>query len=197
MHRRLLLPATISLLLASAVGAQRSERTYRQEYQAGLDALRAQRWNEGIASFERCLSLQPGSASSAYNLACAYAQQGDVERGLDWLGRAIDKGWADPDHLRWDSDLTPLRTDPRFDQLLVVVDERYPAELRRQASERVASALALRQHDAQIERIAQASKIVWQDGHAGAQILGIRVLVQRLSGVVHGAFHLLQDARAR
>jgi len=53
-----------------------------------------------------------------YNLACFYAQRGEVDRSLQLLERAVDSGWGDRAWLETDSDLDPLRADPRFTALL-------------------------------------------------------------------------------
>src|SRR3982750_4229279 len=60
-------------------------RKYAEEFQRGYDALKAERWAEGIASMKRCLELAPEDPTSAYNLACASARQGQVDAGVEWF----------------------------------------------------------------------------------------------------------------
>lgn len=51
---------------------------------------------------------------SAYNAACAASLSGEVDEAFVWLERSADQGWHDPAHLETDTDLDPLRDDPRF-----------------------------------------------------------------------------------
>ena len=43
-----------------------------------------------------------------YNLACFYVEQGDNERAIDLLERAVSLGWGDRAWMEHDSDLDPL-----------------------------------------------------------------------------------------
>jgi TolB-like protein/Tfp pilus assembly protein PilF len=47
-------------------------------------------------------------------LARAYAALGDVERGIEWLRRAIEERTQWLVYLRYDDELAPLRADPRY-----------------------------------------------------------------------------------
>ncbi len=53
-----------------------------------------------------------------YNVACFYAMQGDKDRSLELLTRAVEQGWGDRAWLETDSDLDSLRADHRFTALL-------------------------------------------------------------------------------
>jgi tetratricopeptide (TPR) repeat protein len=49
-----------------------------------------------------------------YNLACAQAQLGETDAALDHLAKAIAERPDYADNAREDSDLDPIRSDPRF-----------------------------------------------------------------------------------
>ena len=53
-----------------------------------------------------------------YNVACFYVVQGDKERAIDLLERAVNLGWGDRAWMEHDSDLDPLHPIPRFQALL-------------------------------------------------------------------------------
>ena len=57
------------------------------------------------------------NAANRYNLACAQAVQGKTEAALASLAAAVERGWADAEHLRKDADLESLRALPRFEEL--------------------------------------------------------------------------------
>jgi adenylate cyclase len=57
-----------------------------------------------------------------YNIACFYSIKGDASRAIELLNRAVEKGWGDKAWLETDSDLDPVRNDPRFQALLDRID---------------------------------------------------------------------------
>jgi adenylate cyclase len=70
---------------------------------------------EADAWAERALAIDPTDGSTLYNVACYYAQCGQVEKAFDCLSRGGIHSVAWMEH---DPDLEPLRADPRFDELL-------------------------------------------------------------------------------
>jgi adenylate cyclase len=70
------------------------------------------------------LALQSGGdeANVLYNSACAYAQVGEPDRAIDLLERAVNLGWGYRAWLETDTDLLPLRGNPRFKALLASID---------------------------------------------------------------------------
>ena len=76
-----------------------------------LDGLEAGRYNIVFDA--------PGYSSGVlYNVTCVYARAGDVEQAIACLQRAIQNGFGHWAWLEHDSDLNPLRGDPRFQKLL-------------------------------------------------------------------------------
>jgi Zn-dependent protease len=71
------------------------------KYEVSLEACRLgfERFNAGVF---------------AYNAACAAAQLGRVDDGIQWLERAVAAGFDEAASLDEDADLAPLRADPRF-----------------------------------------------------------------------------------
>lgn len=84
----------------------------------GYDLHHSDRHDEAIAAFEKAIELGYRPASAMYNIACAHALRNDKENALRWLERAIEAGFSRQDHLLKDSDLDPLRSDPRFKALV-------------------------------------------------------------------------------
>jgi tetratricopeptide (TPR) repeat protein len=67
---------------------------------------------------QRLVDLLPDDAIAQYNLACSLAMQGEVEKSLDRLGRALELGYCDFSHLEIDPDLNSVRQLPQFRVLL-------------------------------------------------------------------------------
>jgi eukaryotic-like serine/threonine-protein kinase len=57
-------------------------------------------------------------ASSWYGLACMSARAGRHDKAFEYLGHAVDNGYAVPGWMTSDPDLKPLHGDPRFDALV-------------------------------------------------------------------------------
>ena len=73
---------------------------------------------EAIEAFTHSIGLGYRQATSMYNVACGYALLNDKENAIFWLERALAVGFDRTDLLRTDSDLDPLRSDPRFGEIV-------------------------------------------------------------------------------
>ncbi len=62
--------------------------------------------------------IDPENASVLYNVACVYAQLGEVERAIDSLEQSITSGMGQKEWIENDPDLDPLREHERFNELL-------------------------------------------------------------------------------
>ena len=74
----------------------------------------------------RALLIDPEDVVTQYNVVCVYSLVGDEEQALDLLerllphaGQELKQGW-----LKHDSDLDPLRSHPRFQKILELVEDR-------------------------------------------------------------------------
>ncbi|MEI7658567.1 MAG: PDZ domain-containing protein [Phycisphaerae bacterium] len=95
------------------------------------------------AKAERLLLTQverePENFVPFYNLACCRSQARDADGAIDFLKRAIEKGFCDIHHLRRDPTLDPVRDDARFRAILAAWPE--VLEARRVANRRQAEIL--------------------------------------------------------
>jgi non-specific serine/threonine protein kinase len=72
----------------------------------------------GLEWVGRVLETGTDDALLLYNIGCFYSVAGEVGAALDALEKSYAAGLADPAWMRRDSDLDPLRQDPRFEDLL-------------------------------------------------------------------------------
>lgn len=73
----------------------------------------------------RALAIEPDNPGTYYNAACGYAVLGDIDKAFELLERGILMGT--PEWGRWvehDSNLDPLRHDPRYQALLETIRKR-------------------------------------------------------------------------
>jgi hypothetical protein len=80
-------------------------------------------YRKSTAAYEKQLELGHGLvANAAYNIACNYALIGDKESALKWLGKALELKYENLHHAQTDEDLKLLRDDPRFREMLGLLD---------------------------------------------------------------------------
>jgi len=91
------------------------------EYQA---AKSAKRYDDAAKALQEMLSLNPNLPAVEYNLACLRSLQGQIEEALDQLNRAVDQGFLLAEQIEQDEDLAPLRTLPRFQEVVTKAKER-------------------------------------------------------------------------
>ena len=79
---------------------------------------RAREW------LSRALAVDPHDVNNQYNVACVYTALGDTDRAFDLLERILPHAGHELKHgwIKHDSDLDPLRTHPRYQKILELVD---------------------------------------------------------------------------
>jgi beta-lactamase regulating signal transducer with metallopeptidase domain len=90
----------------------------RAWFNLGYAQLRVRDAKNALVSFKRSLDLGYRKPTSMYNLACSAAQAGDKEAAIQWLQKAQTAGFTLEWKARWDRDLFPLRSDPRFREMI-------------------------------------------------------------------------------
>jgi len=90
----------------------------KEWYERAYDFYHADRLEEAASAFRRAADAGYREATSYYNEACSYALLGDANRAIPALQQAIRTGWDDIDHIAEDSDFDPIRSDPRFAQVV-------------------------------------------------------------------------------
>lgn len=79
---------------------------------------RLERYQEGLEVDRMLVQLCPSDPLVHYNLACSLALLRQSEAAFEELERAVELGYAEPQHLLDDPDLESLRSDPRFQRLV-------------------------------------------------------------------------------
>ena len=67
----------------------------------------------------RAMAIDPEDSATLYNCACAYGKLGDIDKALDLVKQVLERGSSYySDWMAHDSDMDPLRNDPRFQKLI-------------------------------------------------------------------------------
>jgi tetratricopeptide (TPR) repeat protein len=86
----------------------------------GFTLLVAGKDKEAAKFYQKAVEMQP-NAHDFYNLACAYAKYGEKELAFAALNRSFEYGYGSKQLIENDTDLTSLRSDSRFAELLTKV----------------------------------------------------------------------------
>jgi tetratricopeptide (TPR) repeat protein len=104
-------------VLASGGARGEAYRVSPWEYAfASTPAWHRQDWVEAEQLLRDGLAAHPDNPSLQYDLACVLAQSGRQDEAIDLLKRALE---AEPKYRKYaatDTDLDPLRVDPRFNE---------------------------------------------------------------------------------
>lgn len=82
--------------------------------------LQAGRYDDARAIMKQLIAEKPGYWATHYNAGCFEAQAGNADAAFEHLHQAkeLDADGASAQYFREDSDLDPIREDPRFQELL-------------------------------------------------------------------------------
>ena len=102
--------------LATFLGVEtrRHPRNLEALAELGHALTRLGRIREGLEVDRRLVRLAPDNSTVHYNLACSLCLLDRPVEALDALERSVELGYDDASHLLADEDLSILRDDPRF-----------------------------------------------------------------------------------
>jgi adenylate cyclase len=93
----------------------------RALYMSALNLFRVGEKQRAKELAEQALRQDQDEPVVLYNVACFYAIQGDHERAIELLEKAVALGFGDRAWIETDSDLDPLHGHPRFAALLAKI----------------------------------------------------------------------------
>lgn len=119
-RRRLLALPFVAAAIAPPAAGQESEaaKAFARHWTAAEKAAADRDDKEAAARYADAATAFPFEPTVRYRAATCLARLGDADRALDALKAAVECGWADTDALDRGDDWKPLRTDPRFAELV-------------------------------------------------------------------------------
>ena len=87
-------------------------------YNLALAYAAGQQYGRALESFKKMLALQPDNPNTYYNIAAMYALQNKVEDSVEWLEKAIARGYQNWQLIKTDKDLENIRSSAAYKELV-------------------------------------------------------------------------------
>jgi adenylate cyclase len=97
---------------------ERNPEDARALYLGAAGLIELGKKEQGLEWARRALAMGPDDALILYNVACVYSHAHELDLALECLEKSISRGMAHKEWIAHDSDLDPLRDNPRFIALL-------------------------------------------------------------------------------
>lgn len=87
--------------------------------QMAMRHIKEKKYTDAIALLSGpMLELQPDNAGIFYNIACLYALQNDQTKAIEWLDRAVEKGYDKWESIKTDPDLENIRNSSYYQEII-------------------------------------------------------------------------------
>jgi tetratricopeptide (TPR) repeat protein len=73
---------------------------------------------KAITIFKKIIELRPDRFDVYYNIACLFSRQERIEESVDWLKKAVQKGYMNWDVIKTDKDLDNIRGTSYYQELI-------------------------------------------------------------------------------
>ena len=75
-------------------------------------------YDSALAAFFEVLNYNPDDAETHYNIACMYSRLNKADKSIEWLKKAIDKGYSNWKSIKTDEDLDNVRGLDAYQELI-------------------------------------------------------------------------------
>ena len=170
--------------------SRREPRDGEEWFRRGYELHSSDRYPEAIEAFKHAVDLGYRKATAMYNIACGYSLLNDKDNALAWLQRALNDAFSRTDLLASDSDLDPLRADPRFKKILASVpgDNNRDRPGKEQGYEKPDRLEQANLDFARLDREASSDGTEW--AKVGLHLLRLRVLERAVIALNQAVAHL-------
>lgn len=88
-------------------------------FEQGISLLQTEKnYSESIKRFKSATEINPDRSGAFFYLAWAYAANGDKKKSLQFLNKAVEKGFSDPTMVTSNKVFDSLRNDPEYQQII-------------------------------------------------------------------------------
>jgi hypothetical protein len=107
----------------AAIALYQKALSVRPEFVQALENLAVvyadkQEYDNAISSFKEIIRLSPDNAGVYYNIACMYAKQNQGEKSIQWLKKALSKGYSEWERIKTDKDLENIKNSPEYYEII-------------------------------------------------------------------------------
>lgn len=89
----------------------------------GDSLYREKNYLESVKNFDFAFEIRHGNKIEYYNAACSSALDGDTVKSLEYLCRAVERGWINLDHILNDKDLKVLHDSDEWNTIILWIKE--------------------------------------------------------------------------
>jgi tetratricopeptide (TPR) repeat protein len=75
-------------------------------------------YSKALRRFKQVLTYWPDKAETYYNVACMYSRLNRIDESIEWLNKAVDKGYTNWESMKTDSDLDNIRESSAYKKLI-------------------------------------------------------------------------------
>jgi tetratricopeptide (TPR) repeat protein len=75
-------------------------------------------YDSALKTFLEVLNYYPDDAQTHYNVACMYSRLNQLDKSIEWLKKAIDKGFTDWESIKTDEDLDNVRDSTAYQEFI-------------------------------------------------------------------------------
>jgi len=93
------------------------ELTEAMYHLAKLYIIRAED-EKALYIYQKMIANLPDNPAVYYNIACIYSRKNQIEEAIDWLKKAIEKGYHNWDLIKTDKDLENIRSSSYYKELI-------------------------------------------------------------------------------
>lgn len=97
-------------------------------YQKAIELLQSGKYKEAIEAYEKILKVRPNDANALYNTACAYSLMGEKKKAVEFLGKAVENGFNNVEHIKGDSDLDNIREEDGYKKIIEKLEKEQPPD---------------------------------------------------------------------
>lgn len=94
-------------------------------FESGMSTIRTRKnYSAAVFYLEAASEIAENNPHIMYELASAYALNGEKKRALEALKRAVEKGFADTARMDASQELAPLRREPEYQKILEIIKQK-------------------------------------------------------------------------
>ncbi len=109
--------------LNNAIGQYENALRLQPKYLQALNNLalahtKKKAYAEALSVFQRILIYWPDNIKTYYNIAAAYSRLNEIDKSINWLDQAVNKGYDNWDLIKTDPDLANIRDSLAYKELI-------------------------------------------------------------------------------